>query len=668
MAITKTISAVGSHGWHTFTMTVTETAVNTSANTSTCSVKFTIKPKVSGYNWEDYTSNPPSGTVYFNGSSWSWTLPNYDGKSTKTLVEKTVTVTHDSDGSKTITGTSSNSNFRFTCSSLSDYYLPGSASNYGSITLTKIERNPTVTQTLKSKTETAISISWSSDVTCDRVRYRYSTDGGSSWGSWTSKTVSAKSGSYTISGLSANTTYTIQTELRASASQLTTTSSNLSVKTYNWPKAVCPTVNIMSEPLDIDVTNPLERSCTMEVSVGGTVITTETDVTGGTVLYGFEEDFLRKIPNSSTGTYTVKITYSGHTTTSTGTFTSAGANPTISSATYQDSNSTAQAIIQDASKILQNVSTPRFTVSGSALYGATIASANVKILSTTTSLSVSGSTATGTTPVINSATNVTAKVTITDSRGNTASKNVTVKMIQYDLPTATIELARRNNYYSETDLTVSASVMSTGSNTPTITAKYKEAGTSTWYNWANQSTLSNYTQYTQSLDNTKEWNVRITITDSFGGQKIYNRTVGVGLPILFIDRLLRALGVNAFPSEAGQFNIAGEVLAIPKALTPSVQSVSSASSVNLQAYKSAGVCMLTLELTLSASIADWTTLATGLPVPASAPSHEWLDTAESWAASFKRPMRVRISTSGTLDIRYGDATSYRISMSYPIKS
>ena len=639
-------------------MTVTETAVNTSANTSTCSVKFTISPKVSGYDWEGYTSNPPSGTVYFNGSSWSWTLPNYNGRSTVTLVDKTVTVTHDSDGSKTITGTSSNSNFRFTCSSLSDYYLPGSASNYGSITLTKITRTPSVTQSLKSKTETAITMNWSSDVTIDRVRY--SSDNGSSW---TSKTVSAKSGSYTISGLSANTTYQIKTELRASASQLTATSAATSVKTYNWPKAVCPTVNIMSEPLDIDVTNPLERSCTLEVSVGGTVISTETGITGGTILWGFEEDFLKKIPNSSTGTYTVKVTYSGHTTTSTGTFTSVGANPSIGTVTYQDTNSTAQAIIQNNQKILQNLSTPRFSITASALYNATISSYSVTILNSTTS----SSTSTVNYGTINSGSNVTAKITVTDSRGNTKSKNVTVQMLAYETPSATISLARENNYYSETDLTVNASVMSTGSNTPTITAKYREKGTSTWYNWANQSTLSNYTQYVQSLDNLKEWNVQIKVTDSFGGSKTYNKTVGIGLPILFIDRVMRALGVNAFPSEANQVNIAGEVLAYPKELSPTVQSVSSVSSTNLKVYRSAGICMLTMELTLSAEIADWTTLATGMPVPATAPSNEWLDTAESWAASFKRPMRVRIGTSGTLDIRYGAATSYRISMCYPIK-
>lgn len=662
MAVSKTISAVGSHGYHTFTMTVTETAVNTSANTSTCSVKFTISPKVSGYDWEGYTSNPPSGTVYFNGSSWSWTLPNYNGRSTVTLVDKTVTVTHDSDGSKTITGSSSNSNFRFTCSSGDTYYLPGSASAYGSITLTKITRTPSVTQSLKSKTETAITMNWSSDVTIDRVRY--SSNNGSSW---TSKTVSAKSGSYTISGLSANTTYQIKTELRASASQLTATSAATSVKTYNWPKAVCPTVDIAVEPLDIDVTNPLERSCTMEVSVGGTVITTETDVTGGTVLYGFEEDFLTKIPNSSTGTYTVKVTYSGHTTTSTGTFTANGTRPTINSVSYQDTNSTAQAIIGNNQKILQNVSTPRFTVTGTPKYGATIASTRVVILNTVKPGTVSGNTGTTNYGVINSGSNVVAEVGIVDSRGYLTTKNITVQMIAYESPSATISLARENNYYSETDLTVNASVMNTGSNTPTITAKYREKGTSTWYNWANQSTLTNYTQYVQSLDNLKEWNVQIKVTDSFGGTKTYNKTVGIGLPILFIDRVMRALGVNAFPSEAGQVNIAGEVLSYPKELEPTVQSVSSVSSTNLKVYRSAGICMLTMELTLSAEIADWTTLATGMPVPATAPNNEWLDTAESWASSFKRPMRVRISTSGTLDIRYGAATSYRISMCYPIK-
>lgn len=653
-------------------MTVTETAVNTSANTSTVNVKFTIKPKVSGYDWEGYTSNPPSGTVYFNGSSWSWTLPDYNGTSTVTLVNKTVTVTHDSDGSKTITGTSSNSQFRFTCSSLSDYYLPGNASAYGSITLTKITRAATVSVSNTSKTETSITNKWTSDITASKVEYRYSSNSGSSWSSWTSKTVSAKSGSYTISGLSANTSYQIQTRITPSGITTTTTASN-TVKTYKWPYATCPTVAIHEEDLVINLVNPLNRSCTVQVKIGNTEVYSSTGViTNINLVYeSYRDTFLATIPNASSGTYTVNVTYSGHISTNTGTFTAAGANPSVGTVTYADRNNTAQAIIRDNQTILQNVGTPRFTIAGTALYNATIAERKVTILNvsnTSTGSYVDFGT-------INSATNVTAVITITDSRGNTATKNVTVTMAAYTLPSAIITLNRKNNYYSLTDITVDADVMPLGSNTPTITAKWKETGTSTW---SSPQTIPDNTQTalngSTGLDNTKAWDVQITIVDSFGGTTTYNTGVGIGLPILYIDRMLRAVGINSFPESDKPLVVNGvDILGWikPKLIEPTVLSVSGVTVGTLHAYQSAGICAITLEFTLTAALSSWTPIVSGFPVPATASlgtPDGWFDTATGWGTSYARPTRVQITPAGDLSIRYGVAGAYRISFSYPINA
>lgn len=550
----KTISAVGSHGYHTFTMKVTEKSVNTSANTSTVNVLFTIKPKVSGYDWEDYTSNPPSGTVYFNNQSWPWTLPNYNGTSTVTLVDKTVTVAHNADGSKTITGTSSNNLFRFSCSSLSDYYLPGNASAYGSITLTKITRAATVTVSSTSKTETSITNKWTSDLTASKVEYRYSSNSGSTWSSWTSKTVSAKSGSYTISGLSANTSYQIQTRVTPSDITTTTTASN-TVKTYNWPYATIPNFNV-KDGCTVTATNPLNRTCTIKVLIGSWEMYSETGVLSNFLITpeGWEQGILTHCTNSMTGTIKVQVTYSGNTIENAATFSCVGYNPTISSATYADTNTTAQAIIQNNQTILQNVGTPRFTVAGTAQYNATITSASVTILGNTNS----GSATHVDYGTINSATNVAAIVTITDSRGNTASSNVTVTMAAYTLPSAIITLNRKNNYYSLTDITVDADVMPLGSNTPTITAKWKETGTS---NWSSPQTIPDNTltalNGSTGLDNTKAWDIQVTIVDSFGGTTIYNTGVGIGLPILYIDRMLRAVGINSFPEAGETFVVEG---------------------------------------------------------------------------------------------------------------
>ena len=52
---------------------------------------------------------------------------------------------------------------------------------------------------------------------------------------------------------------------------------------------------------------------------------------------------------------------------------------------------------------------------------------------------------------------------------------------------------------------------------------------------------------TMNLDNTKEWNVKVTITDRFGSTS-YTMNIGVGIPIVFFDRLKKSVGINCFPS------------------------------------------------------------------------------------------------------------------------
>lgn len=413
----------------------------------------------------------------------------------------------------------------------------------------------TVSVSLSTKTETTITMKWSANSAIVQVKYRYKAGSGS-WSAYTTKTVSAKSGTFKISSLSANTSYTIEYDIRSSSEGVSGTST---VKTYNWPYVKsCPTFSAYNEGLELEFTNPLERSCSLKIKVGNTVVYSDTDVVGNIAFSPgwFDSDMLPLIPNSYSGTYTVEVTYSGHTMSKTGTFTSEGANPTITFVGYADTNSTAQAIIQDTSKILQNVSTPRFLVSGTALYGASIASADVTILNATSSGTASGGTATVNCSAVNSASDVTALVVLFDSRGNSAATRVTLSMMGYESPSAIITLARQNNFYSETDLTVDADVASIGSNAPTINAQYSEHGLNTWSNWAGQATLSDNTLYTQSLDNTKEWDVKVTVTDSFNVTTTYTGLfVGVGLPIMFIDRALRAVGINVFPDTAGEFAI-----------------------------------------------------------------------------------------------------------------
>lgn len=409
-----------------------------------------------------------------------------------------------------------------------------------------------VSTSISARTETSITVKWSSNETMKTVKYSYKPDGGS-YSPEVTKSVSAKSGSFTITGLSASTNYTIGINISNSSGGVSQTKT---ATTYAWPTvAECPTFSAYKDVLSLSWYNPLDRELTIAIKYGNETIDTTTNVVG-TLSFSagfFRELLLPKIPNSYSGTYTVTVTYSGHTTSKSGTFTSEGANPFISSISYADSNSTAQAIIGDTSKILQSVSTAVFTINADAAENATVTQRKVTILGT----AKTSSTSTVSYGTINSASDVSATITVTDSRGNTTTTTKTVSIIRYESPSALITMNRQNNYYSETNLTVDASVMNIGTNTETITAKYRETGTSTWYNWAGQSTLTDNTQYMQSLDNTKTWDVQIAVKDSFNVTTTYNRTVEVGMPILYIDRGKRSISMNSFPTEDAQFVVNG---------------------------------------------------------------------------------------------------------------
>lgn len=132
---TKIISANGSKGHHKFTLTVNEDSTNIANNTSSVSWLFQIDPIENRWDWS-YT-NSVSYSVIINGTTYSGTIDSYDGNSTVVIKRGTNTITHNADGSKSIS-------YSFSVSSLDVSYLPGSASASGTMALTKIPRAATI--------------------------------------------------------------------------------------------------------------------------------------------------------------------------------------------------------------------------------------------------------------------------------------------------------------------------------------------------------------------------------------------------------------------------------------------------------------------------------------------------------------------------------------------
>lgn len=112
-----------------------ETAVNTSANTSTVKVVASL---VTDSGWNIISSVSKNISITVDGSTQSGTCNvAIDGGSSKTLLTKTFTVSHASDGSKTAS-ISCTCGFNVTINGT--YY--GNITASGSATLTKIARNP----------------------------------------------------------------------------------------------------------------------------------------------------------------------------------------------------------------------------------------------------------------------------------------------------------------------------------------------------------------------------------------------------------------------------------------------------------------------------------------------------------------------------------------------
>lgn len=235
--------------------------------------------------------------------------------------------------------------------------------------------------------------------------------------------------------------------------------------------------------------------------------------------------------------------------------------PVITGTSYEDTNATTVAITGDNTKIIQNYSTLALKFSSiAAQKGASLVSIKATIEGVAVTASLSGSQVTNYTlnfGTLNSANNTSATIEVTDSRGNKSQASLSITMLEYKAPTALINLWRKDNFYAESYLSVNADYSYlNGGNTVSITYQYKETTAST-YN--SPVSISDEVRYTLSLDNSKAYDFKIVVTDAIGSSVTYDRVLQVGLPILFIDRLLRSIGIGAIPPQ-------GNMLAVDRRL------------------------------------------------------------------------------------------------------
>lgn len=242
------------------------------------------------------------------------------------------------------------------------------------------------------------------------------------------------------------------------------------------------------------------------------------------------------------------------------TFSVVNANPTIGSISYADVNSSITAITGNNQWIVRNKSTLQITLTNlTALKGATLSSATVNINGVVKSFSgISGSSLSSVNlnfGTINVSSNINATIILTDSRGFSTTYTKAITVLNYETPYATINLARRNNFYTQCDLLVDCTFSSLN-NTNSITIQYQTKKVSD-SSYGALTTIQNNVETTINLDNSYQWNVKIIATDSLGSSVNYVLFVDKGIPLFFVDKDKNSIGINCFPVNDNSLEVNG---------------------------------------------------------------------------------------------------------------
>lgn len=466
--------------------------------------------------------------------------------SSQTIFTQTFTVTHDMDGNASITLSASISGG-----------ITGTGAGTG--TLDHIAQQSVVPiLMLASTTETGATINWATSAPIDYLWYKIDSQ------AWTANgAITGRSGSFTLTGLYADTMYSVKIKVRAAESQAESESEPLGVKTNAYPHATNMPDFLIGSSVAISLYNPLGRSVVVKmldrngtqvgsISTSGTAVSGFNGATTTAALYA-------SIPNQHDGTYSIRVTYAGQNQTRTGGKYIVHNNvnrPTLDTPTYMDT-SLATLVTDDDQIIVQNKSTAKITVTGlGAQNGASVASVSAAIPGQTITLTISGTSAEGTFAATNSATNVSCVVTVTDSRGVTNSKTITLTVAAYHDPEVTLTVHRHNNYYSPTDITVDVDMSVVGDNEITINYGAQSVDGQDTYT----GTMNNHDTVTETLDNERDWFILVMVTDRFGSVVNTTYYLSKGMPIIFFDKDKYAIGVNCFPAHDNTFEVDGAVL------------------------------------------------------------------------------------------------------------
>lgn len=413
-------------------------------------------------------------TISINGVSETYTVPAIEDYSSgwkkKLLKTKTVRVSHNADGTKSGVALSASWRFSGTYSGVSIGTITASTT----VTLNSIDRSaPTVSCSVSSITANGFKISASSSATSDI--WQYSLNGGTSWTQFS--TTAGTSASVTLSTLSPNTTYSVRVRARKRVNQVYGTSSTISAKTLGGAvllscgsfaaDAVSISLSLRVTVYNAAYTNyiTIKNGSTTYLSLAGRVWSAGTAYRTITLTVSERTTLLNAMASVKSFTATIElVTKSGSTqigsaSTCTCTIRTSQANsgPSISGFTFADSYSTTTAITDNDQVLIQDYS--RLTVTpgtATARNGASIVSYSAVCSGVTKSNTTGAALSLGT---IGTSGTRDITLTVTDSRGYTASVTQSVTVVPYSKPrVSSVSLRRTNDIETEMQLVFNGSI------------------------------------------------------------------------------------------------------------------------------------------------------------------------------------------------------------------
>lgn len=547
MASSITLTSAVLKGSRYFQLECTQKSNGSAENSSTVTWKLSALGD-SVYYDTGPTTVVINGTTVYSKARTGWENGKFPVAQGST--SGTIDIPHNNDGTKKITVKFITAVYTTTQHEYSDEW-----------TLDSIPRYGTVSHSLNAKTETTVKMNWSSDSTIDYLWY--SKDNGSNW---TGVNVTdGKSGTYTISGLTANKEYKIKTRVRRKDSQLTTDSSALSVTTYDYPHCTNAPNFVIGQPVTLTFYNPLGRTFDFIIYGNGEHIYAWSGLTGTTYKGVTEEEVVGylydSIPNAKSAKYSVETVYNDvFVLKQGGTYSvdESKCKPTFTTFTYKDTNSTVTAVTGNNQVLVKGLSTLSVDITTANKMTAKNSADPDYYNASIDTLSVSkdyNETATVTIPVgtVSSVGTKRLNVRAYDIRGISTEVHKDVTVYDYAKPTINASATRLNNFEAQTTLKISGeysrlTIGGADKNTiQTVKYRYREKN-GTWTSAVTVTATKTEGKFTcsditLSLDNTKAFEIEVSVTDKLGSN---TRTIAVdiGQAIFFVSSNKRKCYIN----------------------------------------------------------------------------------------------------------------------------